>query len=101
MLYEGNPDSTNIRERFRYNFEVQTAQPQPEPATNGVEPEPSGPADAATAATAAVDVPAPDAAMTNGEKDAVAPVNPEVTVKSEGEEQPPAAAPDVDMEGTT
>jgi hypothetical protein len=32
MLYEGNPDSTNIQERFRYKFEVPAPPATEEPA---------------------------------------------------------------------
>jgi len=39
LLYEGNPDSTKIKERFRYNFDVveSTQEPEQNPTTNGMD----------------------------------------------------------------
>lgn len=69
ILYEGNPDTTNIKERFRYNFDAPaTVQEDPAQAElNGMEkaaiPEPQ------TTTTAPSEPPVTDEqALTNGER---------------------------------
>lgn len=105
MLYEGNPDTTNIRERFRYNFEIPAA-PQQEPTTttatapaNGIEPAEQAANDTATQAAADVPVPAPDSAMVNGEVPASTEAK-DVTADAQENGNATAQA-DVDMAGTT
>jgi hypothetical protein len=107
MLYEGNPDSTNIRERFRYTFDmpVEPTEPQAEseasaqPAING-EKNATESVDTATQAAASVPVPAPDASMANGEK---AEAQHQEASAHTDTQAPSASAPgqDVDMEGTS
>lgn len=111
MLYEGNPDTTNIRERFRYNFDVPAApileevQPTVPAPPNGVESTEQAPADPAAQAAAAVPVPAPDATMVNGEQQVSTETKPEETLPAQSEQpQPqPTATPaqDVDMAEST
>lgn len=109
MLYEGNPDTTNIKERFRYNFEIPKAptesEPQAQPVLNGTEATPAISADPGATAAASVAVPPPtDANMTNGEREASAGPN---TAEAMSESIPPAQeegasqSQDVDMEGTS
>lgn len=121
MLYEGNPDTTNIRERFRYNFDLPPApvEEEPQPAVpappNGIESTEQAPVDLAAQAAAAVPVPAADATMVNGEQPmateqvATEQVVTETETETKTEEalpaqsEQPAAAPtqDVDMAGST
>ncbi|KPI43543.1 uncharacterized protein AB675_7128 [Cyphellophora attinorum] len=68
LLYENNPDATNIRERFRYNFDAPAAQQPVAEDTKVNGSEPIATQDAATFAAATVSVPPPpDATMTNSE----------------------------------
>jgi hypothetical protein len=105
MLFEGNPDTTNIRERFRYNFDVPAA-PQEEPPTtapvptNGVEATVEAPSDPTAAAAAAVPVPAPDSSMVNGETREDTEVKAEASTDVQ-DVADPTAPQDVDMAGTT
>ena len=104
MLYEGNPDATNIRERFRYNFEVPAAPLQESSTTtappNGVEPTEQAASDAATQAAADVPVPVPDSAMVNGDVQETREAKTEATADAQ-ETSNVTAQPDVDMAGTT
>lgn len=108
MLYEGNPDTTNIRERFRYQFDVPAAptqeQPEPSPSapTNGVdEPEQAPPTDPAAEAAASVPVPPPDSSMADGQPSSTTETKVEETAEAQAEQPATAAPQDVDMAGTT
>jgi hypothetical protein len=107
MLYEGNPDSTNIRERFRYTFDMPAVPTEPQtgsetsaqPVING-EKNANENQDYATQAAASVPVPAPDAPMANGDK-TDAP-NQQTPAHADAQAPPTSAAgQDVDMEGTS
>jgi hypothetical protein len=107
MLYEGNPDSTNIRERFRYTFEMPAVPTEPQkrseasaqPLING-EKNANEDQDYATQAAASVPVPAPEAPMANGDK---TDAQNQQTPAHADDQVPPisAAGQDVDMEGTS
>jgi hypothetical protein len=107
MLYEGNPDTTNIRERFRYQFEIPSAPQQEEPQTvtaapaNGVESVEQAPVDTAAQAAADVPVPAPDSTMVNGEPQPTTEVKIDAPVQGQDQPSSTTAPQDIDMAGTT
>ena len=107
MLYENNPDSTNIRERFRYNFDLPTAETQPEPEakTNGVESTNTAAVEqnAGNVAAAAVAVPPPpDTTMMNGERhEQISASAGEASSQLEVPVNAPATSADVEMADTS
>jgi hypothetical protein len=98
LLYEGNPDTTNIKERFRYQFDVPLPQSDESMNTqaNGTE----GSSTPQPAVGAASDLPTSNEdGLTNGQ---AATDGEEVQGREEqkrGESEPPA--PDTEMTGTS
>ena len=100
ILYEGNPDATNIKERFLYNFDTppvvqeQTTQGEVNGMEDAPAPEPQTVTTAPSEPPAGVEQP-----TTNGEPDMAA----EVEQKMEGEKQTSgeASIPDTVMGGTS
>ena len=100
ILYEGNPDTTNIKERFRYNFDAPAAvqEDATQAEMNGTEevavPEPQ------TVTTAPSEPPATDEqTMTNGERNAEATM--ESSTAEEKQEAAGTLANDTVMGGTS
>ena len=107
ILYEGNPDTTNIRKRFRYNFDLPAApvEEEPQPAApappNGVESTDQAPTDPAAQAAADVPVPAPDATMVNGEQQVATATKEEEPLPTQSEQPAVTTTQDVDMADST
>merc|ERR1711939_347860 len=106
MLYEGNPDTTGIRERFRYNFEMPTEPPQEVPqeepqaqaqttnpaSTNGVAATETASTDSAAQVAASIAVPPADAPMLNGEMEVLEEQNTQDSTQVPSEQPPTAPA---------
>ena len=100
ILYEGNPDTTNIKERFRYNFDAPAAvqEDATQAEVNGMEevavPEPQ------TVTTAPSEPPATDEqTMTNGERSTG--TTAEQTTAEEKQETSGTLVHDTEMGGTS